>query len=88
MRVHLKKSPRFDKKFRVIFENEREIDFGAKGYSDYTKHKNPIRMRSYVSRHGGFVPHMVQKQTDPLTSRKQPAQRELAPEQGISNTNV
>ena len=64
-RVRLKKSPRFDKKFRVTFENGKIVDFGARGYSDYTIHKNPIRMRSYVTRHGGYVPHMVQKQNDP-----------------------
>ena len=64
-RVHLKKSPRIDKKFRVTFENGRFVDFGARGYSDYTIHKDPVRMRSYVTRHGGFVPYMVQKQTDP-----------------------
>ncbi len=64
-RVHLKKSPRLDKKFRVTFENGRFVDFGARGYSDYTIHKDPVRMRSYVTRHGGFVPYMIQKQTDP-----------------------
>ena len=36
MRVRLKKSPRFDKKFRVTFENGKIVDFGARGYSDYT----------------------------------------------------
>ena len=64
MRVHLKKSPRFDKKFRVTFENGKIVDFGGKGYTDYTKHKDPLRMGSYVIRHGGYVPHIVQKQTD------------------------
>ena len=70
MRVRLKKSPRIDKKFRVTFENGKIVDFGARGYSDYTIHKNPLRMRSYVTRHGGFVPHMVQKQTDPKLVHK------------------
>ena len=65
MKVRLQKSPLFNKKYRVTFENGRVVDFGAKGYSDYTKHGNPLRMRSYVTRHGGYVPHMVQKQTDP-----------------------
>tara|TARA_Y200000002_G_scaffold119195_1_gene97665 strand:- start:380 stop:745 length:366 start_codon:yes stop_codon:yes gene_type:complete len=65
MHVRLQKSPRFDKKYRVTFKNGRVVDFGAKGYSDYTKHKNPFRMRSYVTRHGGYVPYMVQKQADP-----------------------
>jgi len=70
MRVRLRKSPRIDKKFRVTFENGKIVDFGARGYSDYTIHKNPLRMRSYVTRHGGFVPHMVQKQTDPKLVHK------------------
>ena len=70
MRVRLKKSPRIDKKFRVTFENGEIVDFGARGYSDYTIHKNPLRMRSYVTRHGGFVPHMVQKQIDPKLVHK------------------
>ena len=65
-----RKSPRIDKKFRVTFENGKIVDFGARGYSDYTIHKNPLRMRSYVTRHGGFVPHMVQKQTDPKLVHK------------------
>ena len=70
MRVRLRKSPRFDKKFRVTFDDGKVVDFGAKGYSDYTKHKNPLRMRMYVTRHGGFVPYMVQKQTDPKLVHK------------------
>ena len=65
VKVYLKKSPRFDKKFRVVFTNERFVDFGAKGYSDYTIHKNPMRMRSYISRHGGFIPHMIRRHKDP-----------------------
>ena len=56
MRVRLKKSPRIDKKFRVTFENGKIVDFGARGYSDYTIHKNPLRM--------------VQKQTDPKLIHK------------------
>jgi hypothetical protein len=64
MRVKLKKSSRFNKKFSVTFENGKMVDFGAKGYSDYTKHKNPERMRLYVSRHGGLVPFTLKKQTD------------------------
>ena len=46
MKVRLQKSPLFNKKYRVTFENGRVVDFGAKGYSDYTKHGNPLRMRS------------------------------------------
>ena len=63
MRVVITKSPDRKKKFRATLENGRTVDFGASGYSDYTKHKNPLRMRSYVSRHGGKIPKntMIQK---------------------------
>ena len=53
MRVKIIRSPNRKKKFRAILNNGRTVDFGATGYSDYTKHKNPSRMRAYVSRHGG-----------------------------------
>lgn len=33
-----------------VFE-DRRIPFGAKGYEDYTQHKNPMRRASYLSRH-------------------------------------
>jgi 2'-5' RNA ligase len=56
MRVKIIKSPDRKKKFRAVLEDGRTVDFGASGYSDYTKHKNPSRMRSYVLRHGGRVP--------------------------------
>jgi hypothetical protein len=56
MRVKIVKSPNSKKKFRAILEDGRTVDFGASGYSDYTKHKNPSRMRSYILRHGGQVP--------------------------------
>lgn len=53
MRVKIIRSPNSKKKFRAILEDGRTVDFGASGYSDYTKHKNPSRMRLYVTRHGG-----------------------------------
>lgn len=65
MKVELKKSPKSEKKFRVTFEDGSYVDFGAKGYTDYTKHKNPLRMRSYVRRHGGNVPNKLKNELDP-----------------------
>jgi hypothetical protein len=56
MKVLLYKSPKSNKKYRVTLPNGRSVDFGGKGYSDYTIHKNPLRMRLYVQRHGGNVP--------------------------------
>jgi len=43
MRVKVIRSPNPRKKFRAILEDGRTVDFGARGYSDYTKHKNPSR---------------------------------------------
>ena len=53
MRVRVIRSPNPKKKFRAVLEDGRTVDFGASGYSDYTKHKNPLRMRAYVTRHSG-----------------------------------
>lgn len=47
----LKKSPRSDKKFLIITPEGKKINFGAAGYSDYTKHKNPERKQRYIIRH-------------------------------------
>lgn len=53
--VHLKRSPRKDKKWRVTFKDDNtHVDFGAARNSDYTKHKDAARMRRYLSRHGGM----------------------------------
>lgn len=51
MNVSLYFSPNKTKKYRVIFENGDKIDFGAKGYSDYTIHKDTKRKERYIARH-------------------------------------
>ena len=51
MIIILKKSPNIKKKFRVVFADGKYVDFGAKGYSDYTIHKDPKRMKRYLQRH-------------------------------------
>jgi hypothetical protein len=38
-------------KFKAIFPEGRTVHFGAKGYSDYTIHKDATRMKRYVIRH-------------------------------------
>jgi len=38
-------------KFRAVFPEGRTVRFGRKGYSDYTIHKDPERMRRYLTRH-------------------------------------
>lgn len=54
--IQLYKNPTKIKKFRAIIpdgDKTRSVDFGARGYSDYTIHGNPLRMERYVGRHGG-----------------------------------
>ena len=64
MLVKITRSPNRTKKFRAILPDGRTVDFGARGYSDYTKHKNPSRMRSYVLRHGGNIPKSIIAERD------------------------
>lgn len=45
------KKKRGPKKFRATLENGRRVEFGAKGYSDFTIHKDPERMQRYLNRH-------------------------------------
>ncbi len=48
--VILKKSSKPEKKFMVLIGNK-TIHFGAKGYDDYTIHKDNERMHRYENRH-------------------------------------
>lgn len=51
------RSWRKDKKMVVLAVKGTEykiIHFGQAGYSDYTKHKDPKRRKSYLSRSGGI----------------------------------
>jgi hypothetical protein len=47
----LTKSPKSGKKYRAQFSDGTHTDFGATGYSDFTKHKDPERKKRYESRH-------------------------------------
>jgi hypothetical protein len=72
MHIHVKitKSKKKDKKFTVCFENGTEIHFGANGYSDYTIHKDPKRMRNYLIRHGGLLTNNMKRITDSVSIHK------------------
>lgn len=55
MTVILSRSPNPKKKYRALFiENKKHVDFGARGYSDYTLHKDALRMKRYLHRHSGM----------------------------------
>lgn len=54
--ISIKKSTLSDKKMTAIFENRdtfrtKTVHFGAKGYSDYTIHKDDERKNRYLIRH-------------------------------------
>jgi len=49
-KFYLIKSPLKTKKFRIII-NDKHVDFGALGYSDYTLHKDEDRKNRYINRH-------------------------------------
>lgn len=52
--IQIKKSTRNDKKLMAIFKKDDKTfvrHFGAKGYSDYTIHKDDDRKKRYIQRH-------------------------------------
>ena len=49
-------SPRAAKKWRATFPDGARCDFGSRGASDYTIHKDQDRQRRYLLRHGGRPP--------------------------------
>jgi len=54
-RVIVRKSPIPQKKWRALFvDDHKHVDFGLRGYSDYTKHKDHARMLRYLQRHRGM----------------------------------
>jgi hypothetical protein len=38
-------------KWIAEFSDGTRVSFGAKGYQDYTQHKDPLRRANYLSRH-------------------------------------
>lgn len=49
--LSIKKSTRPEKKLMATFSDGTVTHFGAAGMSDYTKHKDPERMKRYRNRH-------------------------------------
>lgn len=75
MKATLKKSRNIKYKFTAIFtlpssadgkrgtEKKKKVNFGAKGYKDFTTHKDVERKRRYLLRH-----KKKEDWTDPLTA--------------------
>ena len=51
MDVVISKSDRSDKKMKAVINNKKTIHFGAKGYEDFTTHKDKDRKQRYIDRH-------------------------------------
>lgn len=52
MAYHLEHAPSSSaKKFRVVLPDGHSVLFGARGYSDYTIHKDVERQKRYLQRH-------------------------------------
>lgn len=49
--MKLVRSPKPEKKWRVVFDDGTHTDFGQQGASDYTKHKDVERRNRYIRRH-------------------------------------
>ena len=49
--IVISKSDRKDKKYKAVVNGSKTIHFGAKGYEDYTMHKDNERKQNYINRH-------------------------------------
>jgi hypothetical protein len=72
MNVLLYKSPRKGKKYRAIFYDDdnnkiKKTDFGAKGMSDFTIHKDEDRKKRYLSRFKKLIDRFKNDPTAPIT---------------------
>jgi hypothetical protein len=68
----LRRSRNPEKKWDAIFDKdgkEKVVSFGAKGYSDFTKHKNVTRKARYIKRHSGMGEHWNKPDTPGALSR-------------------
>ena len=68
----LRRSHNPDKKWDAVFEKEgkeKVVSFGARGYSDFTKHKNVTRKARYIKRHSGMGEHWNKPDTPGALSR-------------------
>lgn len=71
MIVKIMPSPRKTKKYRAIFSNPVKIvDFGAKGMSDYTIHKDLKRKELFLSRFSKLIEQYKYDPTAPMTLSK------------------
>lgn len=78
-RIIIARSQADDKKYKAVvqiyetksakWKNTGTINFGAKGYSDFTKHKDKERRMNYLKRHGGIYPKNKSNNIEYLPTR-------------------
>ncbi len=49
--ISIKPSDKPSKKYVATFDDGKKVHFGAKGYSDFTIHKDEARKQRYINRH-------------------------------------
>jgi len=69
----VRRSHKKEKKWDALFEQpngrEKVVSFGARGMSDFTKHKDTRRRSRYLKRHSGMGEHWNQPDTPGALSR-------------------
>jgi hypothetical protein len=69
----VRRSHKKEKKWDAVFEmpngREKVVPFGARGMSDFTKHKDTRRRSLYLKRHSGMGEHWNQPDTPGALSR-------------------
>lgn len=69
----IRKSHKKEKKWDAVFVKpdgkEKTVPFGARGMSDYTKHKDKTRKQRYLKRHSGMGEHWNKPDTPGALSK-------------------
>lgn len=64
-----KKDKKWDATFQYSDGHTKTVPFGAKGMSDFTKHKDVTRKQRYLNRHSGMGEHWNKPDTAGALSR-------------------
>jgi hypothetical protein len=69
----IRRSHKKEKKWDAVFVKpngkEKTVPFGARGMSDYTKHKDKTRKQRYLKRHSGMGEHWNKPDTPGALSK-------------------
>ena len=51
--IEVTRSSAKGKKYTATLPSGKKVHFGAKGYQDFTQHRDEARRKNYLARHGG-----------------------------------